>query len=337
MKRKKVTQKQIAEKLNISQAVVSMVLRGNKANVSPDTRRNILALSNDMGYTSAQANMPESGEQRYVGILISRELVSYENQFIYETIVTLQETLAQCGVISTIHVCDDEKIPKSALDNSFALISTFSMASIAKSKIDIPIINVNSLDLSCTNDQVLPDNRGGVRLALNYLLEKGHKRIGFYGIKDFHVQHRERYESYKNLLDEYELESREDWVFTSKRQDRSLKEHHRLAKAALAQFVALEERPTTIVCASDGDALSLIKYAAEFNIDVPNDLSIISFDNTEEGEVCSPRLTTLSPPRKEMGHLAAKMIMDTENLSVKRKVLLNYSLIERDSVKSLMG
>jgi DNA-binding LacI/PurR family transcriptional regulator len=104
-------------------------------------------------------------------------------------------------------------------------------------------------------------------------------------------------------------------------------------------MIAMIERgnlPTAIFCGNDTVALGVMKALGEHNISIPDDISIIGFDNIETAAYTQPALTTISVPTKELGRMAVKIMLD--KLETGRdyalKVNLPFSLIERDSCKA---
>jgi LacI family repressor for deo operon, udp, cdd, tsx, nupC, and nupG len=94
----------------------------------------------------------------------------------------------------------------------------------------------------------------------------------------------------------------------------------------------VEDRPSAIFCHSDEMAIGLLKAARDASIDVPEQLSVIGFDNIGFSEYCQPELTTVSQPREDIGRCAMRLLLDIlRKKQAPRQQVLNTHLIVRSS------
>jgi diguanylate cyclase (GGDEF)-like protein/PAS domain S-box-containing protein len=148
----------------------------------------------------------------------------------------------------------------------------------------------------------IPDNYGGVRVAVEHLIDHGHTRIGFVGNLDQH-DFRERFDAYKATMAEHGLPTGEDLFF-------SAASYSKAAGAAAAEaLLAAPDRPTAVITANDENAIGLMSAVIGAGLSVPGDLAVIGFDNIEEGAYTVPSLTSVGQRFDEVGALAGRLAL----------------------------
>ncbi|WP_197489679.1 LacI family DNA-binding transcriptional regulator [Martelella sp. AD-3] len=182
----------------------------------------------------------------------------------------------------------------------------------------IPDINLPS---------VVVDNAYWSEAAVQYLIKHGHRRIAHIGGRSSYFTARERSRGYRNALSganlpyDSQLEIETDFAFAS-------------GYAAAKQILSAQSPPTAIFCASDELALGAMRAVQDGELSVPNDVSIVGFDDNLLASVTSPTLTTIRQPRREIGAAAVRLALDMiEDRPIEnRNVQLECHLIERGSV-----
>jgi len=174
------------------------------------------------------------------------------------------------------------------------------------------------------------DNLTAAFNAMNYLLELGHKRIGcIAGPEDMPLCHY-RLQGYVQALRRSGITvdphfiARGDFTYEA-------------GANALKQLLALPQPPTAVFCHSDVMALGALSYAKRQGLKVPDDLSIIGFDNISLAEFCDPPLTTVAQPRFDIGREAMLLLLDQlqgQNVSSGSR-LLDCELIIRGTTRAL--
>lgn len=172
------------------------------------------------------------------------------------------------------------------------------------------------------------DDRKGGYISTKYLLERGHRRIGFAGpaIKDSSVIY-DRYMGYCDALAEHGLEPNTAWVFDEY--------YHQEGGECLGNLLAdMNDRPTAMVCTEDLLACGLMKAYQARGLDTPGDISIIGFDDTMPSRLISPAVTTVKQDVYEKAKNAVEMLMEIiHHPEIKEHyVLLDVELLERESV-----
>jgi DNA-binding LacI/PurR family transcriptional regulator len=135
-------------------------------------------------------------------------------------------------------------------------------------------------------------------------------------------------------VDEFELVEAKDFSIINS-ENRTLDS---LVKETLEKISIMNNPPTSIVCDSDSKALAFLKYAHAFGISVPNDLSIIGFNNSHFSEHASPSLTSVNQPMEEMGQSAINFLIERIGHPHIPNRELRYALniIKRDSVREII-
>ena len=194
---------------------------------------------------------------------------------------------------------------------------------------NIPVIFVNVYysELDC-NYIVNNDVQGGC-IATQYLIDQGHSKIG--GIfKHDSIQAFFRHEGFVNKLKEQGLkldESRVVWYSYENLDNLFSDENLPLFKRALSKCSA-------VVCYNDRVASKLVIEASTIGINIPDDLSVVSFDNSQLCWLTTPSITSVTHPGEEMGKLAAESILQIiDNPSHKIQYTFQPELVVRDSVR----
>jgi LacI family transcriptional regulator len=196
------------------------------------------------------------------------------------------------------------------------------------SDLPIPVVAIDFYKNNLRLDYIVSDNYRMGYFTTNYLVEQGHKAIGFVGNPNYTSSVMDRYCGYFRALTEHGLEHRQDWNIVNN--DESGKYH--------LDFSLPEQLPTAFVCYCDMAAHILLSKLQISGVRVPEDVSLISFDNTDLSQTMVPALTTMHIDKFEFAEKALKRMQwrlqhpDEEA----QFVYVNSTLIERDSVKSLM-
>lgn len=165
----------------------------------------------------------------------------------------------------------------------------------------VPVVVIDNSAADKTIPSVIIDNFSAQIEAVDYLCSLGHQRIGFMtGLEDSDVG-KNRYEGYKNGLSKHGINSDETLVF---RGDYSF----RSGVEGASYFLTLEQPPTAIICANDSMALGAINKLHESGLKVPEDISIIGFDDIEFASQIIPPLTTVSAPINEISMRSFNML-----------------------------
>lgn len=175
--------------------------------------------------------------------------------------------------------------------------------------------------------RVVIDNMHGAALAVDHLVELGHHRIGHLMGPPDNILTVTRAEGFRQAMKRYALTIRPDWM---------LKGDFSLASGAEAahRWLALEDRPSAIFCSSDAMACGFIGELHKRGIRVPEEVSVVGFDDIDIAAHFVPALTTIAQPRDLIGQTAAKTllaVMQGQGGEQLQKQVLEVELIRRQS------
>jgi DNA-binding LacI/PurR family transcriptional regulator len=189
------------------------------------------------------------------------------------------------------------------------------------------------------------DNTAGVNLALDHLTALGHTRIAFIGNPAW-LFDRERMEAYKQYLCDKNLPSSESYladlgnVLYTPEDFSSWKRIRDIAGSYAQRLMEhQDERPTAIVCASDGYAADTLKALYRLGLRVPEDVSVVGYGDQHEATITYPELTTVRIPNQEIAEIALKLLVelieqpDSQQL-LQTRILTSPDLVVRQSTGS---
>lgn len=198
-------------------------------------------------------------------------------------------------------------------------------------KAEVPAVVINKqVDVENVNC-IYVDNKIGAREAVNYLIDSGHNLIAHISGDLATQAAQERLKGYKKALSAHKINLGDKYIFKADYSRNS-------ARKAAEKIVKMHERPTAIFVASDDMAMEVASFLAEKNIRVPDDISIIGFDDDPVGLFGQIRLTTVRQPLTEMCEKALEILL---YLIAKKpmsagSVKLKTELVIRDSVAPLV-
>lgn len=168
------------------------------------------------------------------------------------------------------------------------------------------------------------DNRAGIRLAMQHLFALGHRRIGFAGGRADVVAHAERLDAYRAEMIDAGLPVHSAWVRVG---PVLMAEVER----SMADMLARTDRPTAVVAINDWVALAVMKAAAHNGLRVPDDLSVVGFDDVEAAPLFRPPLTTVRVDTRALGRLAVRTLLQWKPNAEPFQQRLRPTLTERQS------
>jgi len=326
----------VAEKAQVSVATVSRVLNGLDG-YSEGTKQKVTTVIEEMGFQrNAIARnlktktthtigvlLPKVETTFYVEILNGIEDMAHKNNysvFICNTGVNSQLIPYYLNVLSERQVdgiiaCSLS--PRFSYDKDIVntkipciLVSTFS------SHFPIPYIKVDDLQASYA--------------ATNYLIENGHTEIAFLGgEKEDPIAGLPRLEGYLKSLKEHKLPINENLI----KQGGFSFAH---GKSSMEALLSENIKFTAIFAACDDIAIGAMFIAHKRGILIPEELSIVGYDNSRVSEMCYPPLTTIAQPSYEMGQKSVEMLLNTLTTDKKgESIIMPFEIIERETVKKL--
>ncbi len=339
--------KDIAKAAGVSISTVSRILSNiPNRTLSDATSQRVLRAAKELGYMSdASAKLkaladPTGLEAYSIGCILTSDHETFVSPFFSSLLAGIQNTLALTGghlkyKLSVMNIIDrgfSLALESNKLDCAIMLGRTsFENITLLKNKIpNLVYAGVNSIGSDF--DEVLCDGYSGALCAVQYLIGLGHRSIGYIGStqQKYQVFNEHRYQGFLDALAKAGIKPDDNYIIDT----------HLTSPDGYDSMTAMIERgrvPTGIFCGNDTVALGVMKALGEHGISIPDDISIIGFDNIETSAYTRPALTTISVPTKELGRIAVKIMLD--KLETGRdyplKVNLPFTLIERDSCKAL--
>jgi LacI family repressor for deo operon, udp, cdd, tsx, nupC, and nupG len=171
-------------------------------------------------------------------------------------------------------------------------------------------------------------NRRGAVEAVMHLIELGHKKIAHVTGPKGNVLTEARHESFVKTLEDNHIPLRNEWVLDGDF-------HLNSGRIAARKIMDMDEKPTAIFCASDQIACALIAEFSKCNINVPEDMAVIGFDDIELAEHFVPALTTMRQDRLGLGRQAAQILlsrmMNDSEISNSDVIVMDVDLVVRES------
>jgi LacI family transcriptional regulator len=331
-KKRAVTIQDVAKTAGVSVSTVSRVLNG-KTDVASDTQERILKVIGKLGYTSnLAARSMRSHKKNLIGLVVpdihpySVEIMKGVNRAIaeskYDLLVYTTGDAQKNGAI--LH----EQHYISLLSNSVTDGVIIVASATAEFTTDAPIVAVDPHVLNPKYPSVQGMNYHGALEVMEYLFKLGHRRIGFISGREGNVSAQRRFQGYKDALANAGIEFDNVLVAPG---DFVQKTAYKNAR----QLLISDNRPTAIFAANDQSAIGVYQAAEELGLNIPNDLSVVGFDNISEAKYLG--LTTVDQFLADMGYVAVQMLIkliegETLELEVHK---MQTKLVERISCQKL--
>jgi LacI family transcriptional regulator/LacI family repressor for deo operon, udp, cdd, tsx, nupC, and nupG len=326
----RVTIKDIARVAGVSHTTVSRALKGNRA-ISSETTERIQQLARQMGYEpSAVAQSLLARRTQTIGMVVT----TIADPFIVQVVEGVERVAQKAGYsifLSTSHNNPEQEV---AVVETFqrrrvdAIIVTSSrVGSLYSSQLDqiqVPIVLINNQEEGEYLRSVAVDDLQGARLAVEHLLALGHRRIGYIGAGDRPKSNSRRCAGYRAALGQAGLPFEPKLVFNSA-SDGDLER----GQSGLVSLLA--NGATAIFCYNDMTALGLLLACHEQRRAIPQELSLVGFDDIEPALYTTPALTTVRQPRLKLGQLAMKMALALLDDQPVQDQLLPCELVVRQS------
>ncbi len=302
----------IAKAMNVSTVTVSKALAGKKG-VSEEKREQIRNLAREMGYQPPSGFRPAEEKKTYnVGVLVSERYLDQFESFYWKMYqsLALEAAAGDCFTVLEVLSRDMEQrreLPKLLQENAaegiiiLGLLRDDYMETVVQA-LDMPFVCLDFYDKNQEYDAVVTDNFYGMYQMTRYLLEMGHRRIAYVGSLQYTASITDRYFGYARALLEYGITARPeeaigDRDIISGRRDLN---HH---------FDLPEELPTAFVCNCDWTAGLLINDLRKRGFRVPEDISVVGFDDYIHPGICPVAITTYAVDMGEMSRRALSLLM----------------------------
>lgn len=335
MSKKKVTMQEIADKIGVSKVTVSKALHG-KEGVGAKLREEIRREAQASGYQlSVQDSVKTSSVKKVVVFCDSKFFDESTRSYFYVKIYQrIADELLERGAIATLVNVARQKdysvqrvLLEAASFDGVILLGSLDPAFIEMvQQVPIPRIFVDHYDATKSHDCVLVENFYNMYDATCYLLECGHKEIGFVGTTMVTQSINDRFLGYQRALLQWKIPLRQEWILS----DRTLDNEP-------IDMILPSKLPEAFVCNCDETAYRLVQELHRQGVRVPEDLSIVSFDDDIFASMTKPPLTTVAVDVFDMAKKAAECMMENMKPGFQSRgkiYLVKGEIIFRDSVKN---
>lgn len=330
-RRRKATMKDVADLAGVSLATVSRTLSA-AAEVSPRLSRRVQAAAQRLDYA---VNINARGLRGKTSGLVVVLLPDIANPFFSVLLQGIEEQarshdmavlIGDTGVDRTIAETYWRLMEGQRADGMILLNGFLPYPPGKRGVADYPMVVVSERIPDVDAPIVGIDNVAAAFDAVSYLARLGHVRVAHICGPADNVLTRERREGYERAVETHGLER---WPEAIQPGEFSI----RAGRVATARLLAESPRPTAIFAANDEIAIGAVLEAKAQGLRVPDDLSVVGFDDIEMGQVCDPPLTTVYQPRREMGRKALETLARLVEAPERRPTdtLLDHKLVVRDS------
>ncbi len=303
----------VAHEAGVSYSTVSRVIN-NYVHVKPETREKVLGAMTRLGYVvNQQARSLRGGRSQVVGLLVP----DVGNSYVGDVIRGVDAELAANRYDLMLYTTHRQKtkesiyvatITRGLADGLLLLLPTNVegyMNSLQQQQIPHVLIDYQAVDHKYTST-VQCTNFEGAYEATSYLIDLGHRRIAYIiGLQEMQCSV-DRLAGYRTALEDHGIEYDMELVHAG---DFFRPEGYEAAR----RFLALNQPPTAIFAANDLSAFGVMEAVRNCGLSMPDQISLIGFDDVLEAQQVHPSLTTVRQPLEEMGRVAARILLKRLN------------------------
>jgi|HubBroStandDraft_1064217.scaffolds.fasta_scaffold73828_1 DNA-binding LacI/PurR family transcriptional regulator len=323
--------KDIARVANVSHSTVSRALR-NSPLVSRETTEKIKEIAHKSGYrVSAVARSLATSKTRTIGVVVT----SVVDPFVAEVVTGIENMAINQGYSVFLASCNAEAVREAQVVQSFEerrvdgiIVMDSRVGSLYAehlTKMKVPIVLINKFRLGEFMYSVAIDNVIASRDATSHLIQLGHTRVAYIGDRDGFQSDTDRFGGYRQALEHADIPFQPHLVAHGDGKPAGGEE-------AMQQLLTLPERPTAVFCFNDMSALGALGALRAHNLRVPEDISLVGFDDLFFTPYTHPPLTTVRQPKEHMGRLATEIVLKLlSGMSCEYNVKVQGELIVRES------
>lgn len=328
----------IAVRVGVSTVTVSKALSDQKG-VSEELRERIKVLADEMGYKQPSAAKKQQTHKSYnIGVLIPEHYLDKYDSFYWQMYqeVTTKAVSKNCfTLLEVVSSAEEEegRLPKLLLEkkaDGIVVVGSMSKGYLAELNQygKTPVLYLDFYDEEQGCDAVISNGFYGAYVLTNYLYHMGHRKIAYVGTLLSTKSITDRYFGYSKSLLEHGIAQREDYIIPDRDLGSGMIDEDNLLKLP-------EDMPSAFVCNSDLTASFLIRKLERNGYRVPDDISVVGFDNFLYPGLCNVGITTYEVDMKEMARRVIHNITrKIENPHYKPGVfIVDGSLVCRESVR----
>ena len=338
----RVSIKDIASVAGVSYSTVSRALN-NSPLISQEVRTRIQTMAQSMGYSpNALAQGLLSQRTHSIGVIIT----TVSDRFFVDVLKGVEEVATAAGIGVFLAISNNDP------DQEIKIIENFNRRRVdgvivAASRLDsdyanrleqihIPIVVVNNQAEGDYQNlySIWIDDYAGGRLAMRHLLELGHRKIGYLGMSNRPASNHRRMKAYLDSLQEQSISPPAAWMCIDQTVAAGDLEGDIQAGQTLAPAL-IKAGVTAIFCYCDSVAIGAMLACRGLGIDVPAEISVVGFDDSDLCEIVCPPLTTIRQPKYEMGQTAMHMLRECLTNETVEDHVVQPALVIRQSTALL--
>ena len=344
-KKPSITIVDIAKEAGTSISTVSRIINNTHHQVNISVKKRVLKIIDEKGYApNPLGRTLRVGDIQEIGVI----LPTFQNPFYTQVLSGIEKTAAKMGynviIYSSHHSKELEARHIKALvdkrirgmiianvdgDNLEQIRQFANNGGVVASLEEIRHYNCIAVDQDCFN---------GAKLATQHLIANGHRNIAFLSLPLVKWTRKEILNGYIEVLKQHGIPLLEDLVITCDEDIAATVYEFECGKVLAERFLRLDPRPTAILTVNDITAFGIIQILLNSGVKVPDDVSIVGFDNIYISPMISPRLTTVSIPSAKIGsNICDKLIEKMKANEDFEELCMRFEaeLIVRDSVKNI--
>lgn len=329
----------VAAAAGVSVATVSAAVNGT-APVSKELRERIENAISAIGYKrNAIARSLKMGTTKTIGLMVA----DITNPFFTDVVSVIQDVLHRAGY-AVMLCCTDEDPIMQEEQISLLLDRMVDGLIIAPTGDDdnlrrlvggasVPVVLIDRLCHDLEADAVVLDNHHAVEAATSYLINLGHRSIGYISGSLDTSTGRDRLAGYRAALKAANIDYRDDLVRIGNFREKD-------AYKASMQLLTRPDRPSAIFSANNLMVIGVMKAIRDIGLRCPENISVASFDDFPWADVFQPNLTTIAQPVQAIGEQAAELILSRiadRSERKPRRIILKGRLTIRDSCRPLIA
>ena len=338
---KRVTMQEIADNLHLSKSLVSRAL-SNKYGVNEKTKALILHEASRLHYQGGGASHSSKTPGKVITVYMQRYTLTGDVNFGSRIVSGIERAISKRYLQMNLVLVDDCAVLDLAdrARNSFGIIVCSGIEGLLLEqlqKLGIPIVMIDPISIGYQINCIFADNYAGTYDITSYLIRHGHRRLLFLGDSSYSYAFLQRFHGFNDCVRDHASLGVQGSAITGKSGLPRTDMASGFNRNALIQLLDRGYDATAIVCANDPTALCTYDILKARGLRIPEDISIVGFDNVVDTANTEPPLTTLNISKHQLGESAVSMLADNNLIQNSPYCiqLLGVTIVERQSVRTI--
>jgi DNA-binding LacI/PurR family transcriptional regulator len=325
----------IAKRANLAPSTISRALQDHPR-IGAQTKTRVRALAKEMGYVPSTVARSLTANQTWtIGMVVA----AISDPFMGRVVEGVEQVAIGAGFNVILSTSQNDRqreiavidvLQQRRVDGIIVVAShLFDRYRRYFDRIEVPIVIIDEQEPAGVIHSVAVDDLGGARLAVEHLLALGHRRIGYVGVTNRPKSNQYRLQGYQATLQAAGITPDSALIFAAN----NIEDHAKRGEASLEPLRAAGA--TAIFCYNDMTAIGLLSACYKHDLAVPDDLSVVGFDDIDMAAYTIPPLTTIRQPRLELGQRAMQMVLDLLAGQTPANQLISGELVVRQTTAGL--